>query len=477
MTSFDFTPHAARRTALAARLRAQGGGIAVLPTAPEALRNRDAHYPYRHDSYFHYLSGFTEPEAVVVLISGAVTKSILFCRPKHEEREIWDGFRFGPAAAAERFGFDQAYPIEEFDSRIAQLLAGQPNLFYAMGFDAPFDTRMLAAINTVRNLVRTGQTPPAATIDVRTLLDGMRLIKDAHEIALMRRAAAISTEAHKRARRATRPGRHEYEIEAELLHEFRRNGSESPAYGSIVAAGANACVLHYTANDAALRDGDLLLIDAGCEWRSYASDITRTFPVNGTFSGPQRDLYQIVLAAQTAAKAATRPGAPYNLPHEAAVKVLAQGMLDTGLLTGSLDAALEQGNARSGGYFRFYMHRTGHWLGMDVHDAGPYKKPAADSAPSGTASASASASASAGARAGAGAPTAATDMDWLPLQAGNMVTIEPGLYVRPADDVPKAFWNIGIRIEDDALVTAQGCEFITEDCPRSIADIEALMRA
>ncbi len=465
MISFNFTPHAARRAALAARMRALGGGIAVLPTAPEALRNRDTHFPYRHDSYFHYLSGFTEPESVVVLLAGSVTKSILFCRPKHEEREIWDGFRFGPAAAAERFGFDEAYAIEEFDSRIAALLAGRPNLFYAIGFDAPFDSRMLAAINTVRNQVRTGHTPPAATIDVRALLDDMRLIKDAHEIALMRRAAAISTEAHKRAMRATKPGRHEYEIDAELLHEFRRNGSEYPAYGSIVAAGANACVLHYVANDALMRDGDLLLIDAGCEWRGYASDITRTFPVNGTFSGPQRDLYQIVLAAQTAAKAATRPGTPYNLPHEAAVKVLAQGMLDTGLLSGSLDAALEQGNARSGGYHRFYMHRTGHWLGMDVHDAGPYKKPAAD----------ASTGAAAGTSAGS-TQAAATEMDWLPLQAGNMVTIEPGIYVRPADDVPKAFWNIGIRIEDDALVTAQGCEFITQDCPRSIADIEALMR-
>ena len=469
MTPMEFSFHAARRAALAARMRALGGGIAVLPTAPEALRNRDTHYPYRHDSYFHYLSGFTEPDAVVVLLAGAETKSILFCRPKHEEREIWDGFRFGPAAAAERLGFDEAYAIEEFDSRIAALLPGRPNLFYAMGFDAPFDVRMLAAINIVRNQVRTGHTPPAATIDVRALLDGMRLIKDAHEITLMRRAAAISTEAHKRAMRAAKPGRHEYEIEAELLHEFRRNGSEYPAYGSIVAAGANACVLHYVSNDAAMRDGDLLLIDAGCEWRGYASDITRTFPVNGKFSGPQRDLYQIVLAAQTAAKAATQPGAPYNVPHEAAVKVLAQGMLDTGLLTGSLDAVLEQGNARSGGYFRFYMHRTGHWLGMDVHDAGPYKQSAAGNAASGAAGAST------GAAAGANADTA-TEMDWLPLQAGNMVTIEPGIYVRPADDVPKAFWNIGIRIEDDALVTAQGCEFITEACPRTIADIEALMR-
>ena len=449
MSTFDFSPYCARRARLLERMHAQGGGIAVLPTAAEAPRNRDTHYPYRHDSYFYYLSGFTEPESVVVLIAeNGANKSILFCRPKHAEREIWDGFRFGPDAAATRFGFDEAYSIEEFDSRIAQLIAGRRSLFYSSGYDALFDARVTTAINTVRNMVRTGQMPPAATVDVRAMLDTMRLIKDPHEVAVMRRAAAISTEAHKRAMRAAKPGRREYEIEAELLHEFRRCGSEYPAYGSIVAGGANACVLHYVANDAPLKDGDLLLIDAGCELGSYASDITRTFPVNGKFSGAQRDLYQIVLAAQSAAKAATRPGTPYNVPHEAAVKVLAQGMLDVGLLNGSLDAVLEQGDKREGGYFRFYMHRTGHWLGMDVHDAGPYRE--------------------AGQGSGNGA--------WLPLQAGNMVTVEPGIYVRPADDVPEPFWNIGIRIEDDALVTADGCEFITEECPRTVADIEALMR-
>ena len=466
MNSFDFSPYAARRSRLLERMHALGGGIAVLPTAPEAARNRDTHYPYRHDSYFYYLSGFTEPASVVVLIAGnGANKSILFCRPKHEEREIWDGFRFGPDAAAARFGFDEAYSIDEFDARIAQLIPGRPSLFYSSGYDAPFDTRITAAINHVRNMVRSGQMPPAASIDVRALIDTMRLIKDAHEIAVMRRAAAISSEAHRRAMRATRPGRREYEIEAELLHEFRRCGSEYPAYGSIVAGGANACVLHYVANDALLNDGDLLLIDAGCELGSYASDITRTFPVNGKFSGAQKALYEIVLAAQSAAKAATKPGAPYNLPHEAAVKVLAQGMLDVGLLKGSLDQALELGDKREGGYFRFYMHRTGHWLGMDVHDAGPYR--AAVGAAVGGAVASGDAN---------GASSQSEPGAWLPLQVGNMVTVEPGIYVRPADDVPAQFWNIGIRIEDDALVTADGCEFITEACPRSIADIEALMR-
>ena len=442
MQTFDPTPYAARRARLIAAMHAAGGGIAVIPTAPEQPRNRDTHFPYRHDSYSYYVSGFTEPEAVLVLVAGAVDKSILFCRAKHAEREIWDGFRFGPDAARDVFGFDEAHAVDEFDVRLAQLLAGQPTLFHSMGFDAGFDARVVSALNAVRAMARSGLSAPATIRDVRAMLDPMRAVKDANEIAVMRRAAAISTAAHKRAMRATRPGRSEYEIEAELLHEFRNGGSEYPAYTSIVAGGANACVLHYVLNNAALRDGDLLLIDAGCELHSYASDITRSFPVNGRFSGPQRDLYEVVLAAQAAAIAATRPGTAFNLPHEAAVRVLAQGMLDLGLLQGTLDAALELGDKREGGYFRFYMHRTGHWLGLDVHDAGDYK----------------------------------TGEQWLPLAPGNMVTVEPGIYVRPAPDVPEHFWNIGIRIEDDALVNEQGCELITQACPKSVADIEAWMR-
>jgi Xaa-Pro aminopeptidase len=443
MNSIDITPFAARRARLAEAMHAAGGGIAVIPTAPERARNRDTHYPYRHDSYAYYVSGFTEPEAVTVILSGATTRTLLFCRPKHEEREIWDGFRHGPAAARDAFGYDETHSIEEFDAQLPAFLAGAPNLFYSVGFDDVFDARITRALNAVRNMSRSGLSAPAAIRDVRAMLDPMRLVKDASEIATMRRAAAISTEAHKRAMRATRPGRNECEIEAELLHEFRAGGSEYPAYTSIVAGGTNACVLHYISNNAVLKDGDLLLIDAGCELGSYASDITRTFPVSGRFSGPQRDLYELVLAAQGAAVAATRPGTPYNLPHEAAVKVLAQGMLDLGLLTGTLDAALEQGDKREGGYFRFYMHRTGHWLGLDVHDAGDYKH----------------------------------GEQWLPLAPGNMVTVEPGIYVRPAADVPEHFWNIGIRIEDDALVTATGCELITAACPKTVADIEAWMQA
>ncbi|MBL8377503.1 MAG: aminopeptidase P N-terminal domain-containing protein [Burkholderiales bacterium] len=442
MNAPDPTPHAERRARLIATMRDVGGGVAVIPTAPERARNRDTHFPYRHDSYCYYLSGFIEPEAVLVLIAGPQPRSILFCRAKHEEREIWDGFRYGPEAARAAFGFDEAYAIEELDARLPPLLAGALNLFASLGHDPEFDGRLTRALNAVRSMVRAGLAAPAAIRDVRVLIDPMRAIKDPTEIATMRRAAEISCSAHKRAMRAAGPGRYEYEVEAELLHEFRRRGAQAPAYSSIVAGGANACVLHYVPNNAVLRDGDLLLIDAGCELDSYASDITRTFPINGRFSPAQQELYEIVLAAQAAAVAATRPAAPYNAPHEAAVRVLAQGMLDCGLLSGSLEDVIAAGDRREGGYFRFYMHRTGHWLGLDVHDAGDYK---------------------------AGG-------EWLPLAPGNVVTVEPGIYVRPAPDVAEKYWNIGIRIEDDALITSDGCELITSACPKSVADIEAWMR-
>jgi Xaa-Pro aminopeptidase len=436
-TSVDNTPFRIRRDRLLARMQAAGGGVAILPTAPERIRNRDAHYPYRHDSYFYYLTGFREPEAVVVLVAGKEARQILFCREKNEEREIWDGYRYGPEAAREVFGFDEAWTIGDLDRRLPDYLADQPLLWSGLGYDNDWDAKVLGALNAVRDKARTGLTPPHSVRDLRAELDEMRLVKDASELATMRRAAKISADAHCRAMRATRPGRFEYEIEAELLHAFRAAGSQAPAYTSIVAGGANACVLHYVENDQRLQDGDLLLIDAGCELDGYASDITRTFPVSGRFSAAQREVYAIVLAAQAAARDATRPGAHWNQPHEAAVKVLAQGMLDLGLLKGSLDAVLENGD-----YRRFYMHRTGHWLGMDVHDAGEYK----------------------------------LGGDWRPLVEGMVLTIEPGCYIRPADDIPEAFWNIGIRIEDDAVVTADGCELITEGVPKAIDDIEALMR-
>jgi len=433
----DIAPFRARRDRLAARMQAAGGGVAVLATAPERPRNRDTHYPYRFDSYFHYLTGFGEPEAIVVLVAGETPRSVLFCRAKDEEREIWDGRRWGPEAAREAFGFDEAHAVDEFDARIPDLLADQPQLWCGFGYDAAWDARLTRALNAVRARTRSGVTAPHGLRDVLAELDEMRLVKDASELAIMRRAGEISAAAHCRAMRATRPGRHEYEIEAELLHAFRAAGSQAPAYPSIVASGPNACILHYVENDRLMRDGDLLLIDAGCELDGYASDITRTFPVGGRFSGPQRDVYDLVLAAQHAARAATRPGNDWNAAHEAAVRVLAQGMLDLGLLQGSLDAVLEQHS-----YRRFYMHRTGHWLGRDVHDAGEYKQ----------------------------------DGQWRTLVPGMVMTIEPGCYIRPAEDVPEAFWNIGIRIEDDALVTEDGCEYLTDGVPREAGEIEALMR-
>ncbi|HTY99390.1 MAG TPA: aminopeptidase P N-terminal domain-containing protein [Rhodocyclaceae bacterium] len=431
----DTTPFAARRRLLLQRL---GDGIAVIPTAPEQVRNRDTTYPYRADSYFQYLTGFTEPEAALVLLGGNEGRAILFCRERDPDKEIWDGYRYGPEGAREVFGFDEAMPIGQFDQKLPELMANRPGLWYSLGHDAAWDARITAALNAVRAQVRAGKRAPATVHDVRAALDEMRLIKDAHEIGIMRRAATVAAGAHVRAMGLAAPGRYEYEVEAEFLHEFRRHGSEYPAYPPIVASGANACVLHYVGNDRQMQAGELLLIDAGCEIRGYASDITRTFPVSGRFAGPQEDVYELVEAAQQAAIAAVRPGSRFIDPHEAAVRVLAQGMLDLKLLHGSLDGLIE-----SEGYKRFYMHRTSHWLGLDVHDAGDYKDGEA----------------------------------WKTLVPGMMLTVEPGCYIRPADDVPKAFWNIGVRIEDDALVTAEGCEIITAAAPKKVADIEALMAA
>ncbi|MGY0659914.1 aminopeptidase P N-terminal domain-containing protein [Bordetella bronchiseptica] len=439
----DIAPFAARRRRLMDHMRAAGGGIAILPTAPQALRNRDAEYPYRHDSDFFYLTGFTEPEAWLVLVAGATDRALLFCRDKHPEHEIWEGFRFGPEAAAARFGFDDAHGIGTLDELVPALLLDQPALWTPVAASAALDERVRGWLAAARAQGRSGRLAPAVLRDPAPVLAGMRLVKDAAEIAAMRRAAKISAAAHQRAMRAARPGMREYELEAELLYEFRRQGAQSVAYNSIVAAGANACVLHYPAGDAELRDGDLVLIDAGCEYDSYAADITRTFPVNGRFSGPQRALYDLVAHAQEAAVAATGPGRNWNDGHEAAVRVLAQGMLDEKLLTGSLDGVLE-----SGAYSRFYMHRTGHWLGLDVHDVGDYR----------------------------GAGPAGAQRPWRMLEPGMMLTVEPGIYVRAADDVPARFWDIGIRIEDDALVTEEGCELITRGVPVQAREIEALMR-
>ncbi|SEL31747.1 Xaa-Pro aminopeptidase [Nitrosovibrio tenuis] len=426
-----------RRRHLASRMRK---GVAIVPTAPERVRNRDSYYPYRFDSYFYYLTGFAEPEAVLVIVADAneqASKHILFCRDKDLEQEIWNGFRYGPDAAREAFGFDEAYSIFKLDEMLPRLLADQPAVFCALGHDTEWDTRVTGWINRVRQRARSGVTAPGQIHDIRLPLDEMRLFKSAEELQIMRRAAEISAGAHRRAMRKTKPGMFEYEVEAELLHEFRAGAAQAPAYTSIVAGGANACVLHYVENNARLKGGDLILIDAGCELDGYASDITRTFPVDGKFSPAQKDLYQLVLTAQAEAIAAVRPGSAWNEPHEAAVRVLAQGFIDFGLCQGSVDQVLQ-----SEDYKRFYMHRTGHWLGLDVHDAGEYK----------------------------------LEGEWRPLQPGMTLTVEPGCYVRPADNVPQHFWNIGIRIEDDVAVTENGSEVLTSAVPKTAAEIEELMR-
>jgi Xaa-Pro aminopeptidase len=448
-----------RRARVIDALRAHGGGVAILPTAPVAMRNRDADYPYRHDSYFYYLTGFAEPDAWLVISADATNaSSVLFCRERDPEREIWEGLRHGPAAARETFGFDAAYPIGELDARMPGLITNARTLHYALGASPALDDCVRRWLDAVRRLGRSGASAPAHVLDLTVLLDEMRVVKDAHELATMRRAAKISALAHLRAMRACRPGIHEYELEAELLYEFRRHGAQAPAYGSIVAAGANACVLHYPAGDALARDGELILIDAACELDGYASDITRTFPANGRFSGAQRELYDIVLAAQQAAIDATRAGVSYDVPHQAAVRVLAQGMLDTKLLDPATHGSVDDVIANRA-YSRFYMHRTGHWIGMDVHDCGDYREPDASPAAQGPHDANGKA-----------------ERPWRTLRPNMTLTIEPGLYVRAAPDVPAAYWNIGIRIEDDAIVTAAGCELITRDVPVRADDIEALMR-
>ena len=429
--------YAARRTAL---LAAMGEGIALIPTAHEAARNRDSLYPYRHDSYFYYLTGFAEPEAVLVLIAGRSPKTILFCREKNLEREIWDGYRHGPDGARNTFGFDEARPIAELAAALPQLLSDQPGVYTFVGADPHWDRTISEALNGVRALSRTGVSAPSVVYDARALLDAQRLIKDEHELAMMRRAGEISSLAHVRAMGQTRPGQFEYQVEAELLHEFVRYGAREQAYSAIVASGANACVLHYRDNNRKMADGDLLLIDAGCEYGSYASDITRTFPVNGKFSGPQKAVYEVVLDAQQQCIDQVAPGQPFNAYHETAIKVLAQGLIDLGLCKGSLDEVIETKS-----YFQFYMHRAGHWLGLDVHDAGDYR-------------------------------IGGSNGQWQSLQPGMVLTVEPGLYIRPAENVPEKFHNIGVRIEDDILVTASGNENLTARTPKSVADVEAACR-
>ena len=445
----------ARRNALAKKIFAKtGGGIAIISTAPELARNRDSEFPYRHDSDFFYLTGFEEPGATLVMqVQGDANKhtlqSHLFCRPKDLEREIWDGIRLGPEAAPKALGVEFAHSNIELDSKLSELLADQDAVYIRLAESAEADRRLRHWMKQVRNQARAGVNPPSEFHDVETLIHEMRLFKDAYEIDIMRRAATISARAHIRAMQICKPGMREYQLEAELLHEFRNSGSQSVAYNSIVAGGENSCILHYRAGSTELRSGELCLIDAGCELDGYASDITRTFPVNGKFSGPQRALYDITLAAQEAAIAMTKPGNTFMQPHDAALKVLTQGLLDEKLLKlselGSLENAIE-----TGAYRRFYMHRTSHWLGMDVHDVGSYREDTQDSS--------------------------SNEKPWRILKSGMVITIEPGLYIRPADDIDKAFRNIGIRIEDDAVINDSGCELISRGVPVKADEIEALMK-
>ncbi|MGQ2924292.1 MAG: aminopeptidase P N-terminal domain-containing protein [Hydrogenophaga sp.] len=463
----DATTHthlyAERRARVAAQLGS--GGIAIVPTAPERPRNRDSDFLYRHDSYFYYLTGFTEPNAwLVITAEGSTT---LFCQPKDLEREIWDGIRLGPAAAPEQLGVSDAFSVGELDARLPRLLENRHTVWYPFATHEGLESRINGWLQPVRARVRYGALCPESQRDLCGVLDEMRLVKDAFEQATMRRAAQISAKAHIRAMQRSaamlRAGQdvREYHLDAELLHSFREHGSQYPAYGSIVAAGANACVLHYRADAAPIRSGELVLIDAGCELDGYASDITRTFPANGVFTGPQRELYDLVLASQIAAVNATKAGARFVDPHEATVAVLAQGLLDVGLLDRNKVGSAQDVIANRA-YFPFYMHRTGHWLGMDVHDCGSYVEPSE----LGTVSE----------RKDPLSGETIKDRPSRVLQPGMVLTIEPGLYVRPAEGVPEKFWNIGIRIEDDAIVTATGCELISRDVPVNADEIEALMR-
>lgn len=426
--------HKKRRQCLAAWIAAQGGGLVVLSSGGELSRNRDNTYPFRSHSDFLYMTGFPEPDAwwLMRVDADGKTQDILVCRPRDAEREIWDGVRIGPERAAARFDFDEAIALDQLDPTVVKLAANLPALYAHVGEHSELDEKIRQWLNALRAQGRAGVNAPDRLVDIGQAIARQRLIKDKFEIDTMRRAAEISARAHCRAMRFSKPGVTEYEIEAELLHEFRKAGAQSVAYGSIVAGGPHTCILHYRAGDRVVQDQELVLIDAGCELDNYASDITRTYPVNGRFTSQQRAAYDVVLAAQEAAIAAATVGAPFTAPHQAATRVLTQGMMDLGLIAKqSLDTAIEQGD-----YKRFYMHRTGHWLGLDVHDVGDYTTPLGD---------------------------------------GMILTIEPGLYIRPAADIDPGFWNIGIRIEDDLLVRANGGELLTRGVPVKASEIEELM--
>jgi len=412
--------------------------IAIIPTASVYIRNRDVEFPFRPDSDFYYLTAYPEPEAVAVLIPDrAEGEFILFCRESDEEMETWHGRRAGLKGALEIYGADDAFPIEDMDDILPGLIEGHERIFYNMGSDQNFDQRVMAWVKQIRDKARTGVVAPDEFISLNHFLHDMRLYKSRLEIKLMRQAAKISSKAHQRAMQNCKPGMHEYQIEAELIHEFIRNGARAAAYPSIVGSGANGCILHYTENQDEINDGDLLLIDAGAEFHGYASDVTRTFPASGRFSTAQRQAYDLVLAAQLAAIEEVKPGNHWNDPHDTAVRVLTEGMVELGILKGDPEELIKDQD-----YTKYYMHRTGHWIGMDVHDVGDYK----------------------------------LDGEWRMLEPGMVMTVEPGLYL-PAGmrGLPKKWWNIGIRIEDDVLVTKDGYEVLSKDAPKQADEIEELM--
>ncbi|QLF93276.1 Xaa-Pro aminopeptidase [Pseudomonas sp. ABC1] len=436
MTRIPKSEFARRRKALMEQM--EPNSIAILPAAPAHIRNRDVEHAYRQDSDFQYLSGFPEPEAVIALIPGREHgEYVLFCRERDPQRELWDGLRAGQEGAIERFGADDAFPIEDINDILPGLIEGRSRVYYAIGSNQEFDLQLMDWVNAIRSKARQGAQPPNEFVALDHLLHDMRLYKSANEVKVMRAAAEISARAHIRAMQASHPGLSEYHLEAELDYEFRKSGARLAAYSSIVGAGRNACILHYTENDAPLKDGDLVLIDAGCELDCYASDITRTFPVNGRFSPEQKAIYELVLKANEEAIRQVGPGRHWNEAHESTVRVITEGLVELGLLKGEVDELIA-----SDAYKPFYMHRAGHWLGLDVHDVGDYK----------------------------------VGGEWRVLEPGMVLTIEPGIYIAPDNtEVAKKWRGIGVRVEDDVVVTRNGCEVLTGGVPKRVDEIEALM--
>lgn len=438
MQTLAFSEYGERRARLLAALGEDA--VALIPAAEPSLRNRDVDFYFRQDSDFYYLTGFAEPYAWLVLLPGRQEgQVVMFCQPRDKEREIWDGYRAGPEGCMERFGADQAFNLDQLDSQLPQLLANRQRLYVDLGQQPERDKRVLSWLQQTAALARQGMTAPQQIQSLSSILHEMRLFKSAAEIEMMRAAGQLSALGHRAAMQQCRPGMWEYQLEAAINHVFMQHGSRWPAYNAIVGGGANACVLHYNDNNRPLQEGDLVLIDAGCELDYYAGDITRTFPVNGRFSAEQRALYEVVLHAQRACIELVRPGTPWDQVHEASTRLLTEGLLALGLLQGELNELVE-----TGAYKRFYMHRIGHWLGMDVHDVGSYRQ---------------------------------ANGAWRELAAGMVMTVEPGLYIAPDDESVAPRWRgLGIRIEDDVLVTAEGPEVLTAAVPTAIDEIEALMQ-